>query len=241
MKSITTRIVRLLTVLFVIAPVAAKAGDGPYVVGGNEHILIGITLNEAAVRAALPSGLEPAEGITGGINVYTSKGGDGVAAYARTYVWVDLQGFDSVDGNKARYILWSATSTGPDKLKKVGYLEVQGDTSLSKKGNAVSGTLTVAGSTALTAAIELAEGPKCGPVVGSLNYPSQPDGAQGLVISQFTYLATGCAATPVAVELAVEKAHPLSAFKPEKLVWAAFAKDLSFSGSPMIPLKVAGK
>ena len=46
-----------LVVLAVAAP-RADAAD-PYVVRGNEHIIIGITLDEAAVRAALPAGLEP--------------------------------------------------------------------------------------------------------------------------------------------------------------------------------------
>ncbi len=70
--------------LAVAAP-RADAAD-PYVVRGNEHIIIGITLDEAAVRAALPAGLEPTESISGGINVYTSGGGYATEPYTRAYV-----------------------------------------------------------------------------------------------------------------------------------------------------------
>ena len=177
-------------IALMLSPFAAQAGDGPYVVRGNQHMIIGITLDEAAVRAVLPKGLEPADGITGGINVYTSKGGEGVAAYARTYVWVDVKGHDSISGSKARYVLWAATSTGPDKLKKAGNLEVKGDTMLNKDDSDVSGVTTVDGKQIMKTAIKLAEGPKCGPLVGSVNYPSLPDPAGNMVVTQYTFAGT---------------------------------------------------
>ena len=89
-------------VVLLLTAATAQAGGGPYVVRGNQHIIVGITLNEAAVRAALPNGLEPTKGITGGINFYSSKGGEGVAAYTRLYVWADVAGHDSIDGTKAQ-------------------------------------------------------------------------------------------------------------------------------------------
>ena len=65
--------------------VAGAAENVPYVVRDNTHLLIGMTLDEA-VREILPDGLEPAEGITGGFQVYTSDGGEGVAGYTHSYV-----------------------------------------------------------------------------------------------------------------------------------------------------------
>lgn len=222
-----------------LAAVSAQAGEYPYVVRGNQHLLIGITLDEAAVRAALPAGLEPADGITGGLNVYTSKGGEGVAAYERSYVWVDLKGYESVNGTKARYVLWAATSTGPDKLKMAGLPEVKGQTMLKKDGNSVSGTTTINGKTVMTTAIMLNEGPKCGPSTGSVNYPCLPKADGKLMITQYTAHLTGCAAKPVSANIMVDPAHPLAKFKPTKLIWAAFAPELSFSGSPLLPIKAA--
>ncbi len=224
-----------------LMPLSAQAGQFPYVVHGNQHLLIGITLDEAAVRAALPAGLEPAEGITGGLNVYTSKGGAGVAAYTRGYVWVDLKGYESVNGTKARYVLWSATSTGPGKLKMAGLPEVMGQTTLKKDGDSISGTTTVNGKTVLETAIMLAKGPKCGPSTGSVNYPSLPKADGKLMITQYTANLTACAATPVSAAITVAPGHPLAKFKPTKLIWAAYAPDLSFSGSPLLPIKAVKK
>lgn len=225
----------------VMSPYAAIAGDGPYVVSGNQHILMGITLDEAAVRAALPKGLEPAEGITGGLNVYKSKGGEGVAAYDRTYVWVDLKGLDSVNGAKGRYILWAATSTGPGKLKKAGNIEVKGDTAMSKDGSDITSVTTINGKPIMKTAIKLGDGPKCGPAAGSINYPSLPDPSDGFVMTQYTFSASICGASPVSAEVMVDGDHPLAQFKPQKITWAAFAPKLSFSGSPLIPIKMKAK
>ncbi len=224
-----------------LAAAPAVAGDGPYVVRGNQHMLIGITLDEATVRAALPAGLEPAEGITGGINVYTSKGSEDVAAYGRSYVWVDVKGYDSINGGLGRYILWSATSTGPDKLKKAGYMEVQGDTSVSLDGRNIAGSTMVGGQKIMSTAIMLNEDGKCGPAAGSLNYPSLPDAGGKLMVTQYTFTAKICGAKPVSAEIQVDAGHPLAKFKPTKVVWAAYAKDLSFSGSPLMPIKMASQ
>ncbi|MBT4487877.1 MAG: hypothetical protein HOK30_20305 [Rhodospirillaceae bacterium] len=219
----------------------AHAGSGPYVVGGNQHLMIGITLDGAAVRAALPKGLEPTEGITGGLNIYTSKGSAATPAYSRFYVWADVNGHDSITGGKARYILWAATSNGPDKLKKAGNMEVQGATNLTKSGADISGATTVGGTQIVKAAIKLADGPKCGPAAGSLNYPSLPDPAGKLMVTQYTFTATICGAAPVSADIMVDAGHALAKFKPTKLIWAAYAKDLSFAGSPLMPIKMVGK
>jgi hypothetical protein len=219
----------------------AEAGETPYVVRGNQHILIGITLDEKAVRAALPKGLTPAKGMTGGINLYTSNGGEGVKAYGRSYVWVDLDGQDSVTGTKARYVLWAATSTGPGKLKKVGTPEVQGDTALGKSGRTVSGALMIKGNKIMTGAIELNEDGKCGPISGTMNYPSLPKAGGKIMMTQYAFSGTACGAKPKLADIAVGADHPLAKFKPTKLVWAAYVPDLSFSGSPLLTIKMAEK
>ena len=123
----------ILTVLVASIPWVSSASEAPkppYVVGGNQHIIIGITLDEAAVRAALPEGLEPVADLTGGLNLYTSQGGHVAEPYTRSYVWADVEGYDSVSGSKGRWILWAATNPGADKLRHIGYGSVPGDTKL---------------------------------------------------------------------------------------------------------------
>jgi hypothetical protein len=230
-------------VSFVIANAptnVAQAGETPYVVRGNQHIMIGVTLDEAAIRTALPQGLEPAEGVTGGINIYTSKGGEGVAAYSRSYIWVDLKGHDSINGAKARYVLWAATST-PGKLQKVGTPEFKGETVLNKNGKSVTGALTMGGKKTLSGSIELAKDGKCGPIAGTLNYPSLPKADGKLMVTQYTFAGTACGAAPKTAEISVDAGHALAKFKPTKLIWAAYVPDLSFAGSPLINIKMAEK
>ena len=213
------------------------AADGPYVVRGNQHIIIGITLDEAAVRAALPEGLEPAEGVTGGLNFYKSDGGEGVAAYQRTYVWVDVANFDSRTGAKGRYILWAADSTHRDKLAKGGYDVVVGDTALAEDGNTVSATTTIDGGEVMKVAVELTDA-GCGPGMGTIDYPSQPAGGTDFVMTQYTFAGQLCGAKPVSVDISAPADHPLNRFKPASVVWAAVARELSFSASPLLPIKL---
>lgn len=224
----------------ILASVSANAADGPYVVGGNEHILVGITLDEAKVRAVLPAGMEPTEGITGGLNIYTSNGGDGFAAYQRSYVWVDLANFDSITGNGGRYILWLADSTHAAKMARAGYDTEVGASALTKAGNKVTGTTVLGGKQVMQVTIALSDA-GCGDAVGTQNYPSLPKDAEGLVVTQYSFAGKICGASPVSVDITAPADHPLSTYAPTKVVWAAFAKDLSFSGSPLMPVKMAGK
>ena len=221
----------------VLAVATAHAdGSTPYVVSGNDHIIIGITLDEGAVRAALPEGLEPAEGITGGLNVYRSGGGEGVAAYERTYVWVDLANFDSLTGNKGRYILWLADSAHAAKMAKIGYDTTTGATSIAEDGRAVTGSTVLDGAEVMKVAIELADA-ACGPAVGTMNYPSLPAGKDALAATQYTFSGTACGATPVSVDISAPEGHPLATFKPQSVIWAAMVRDLSFSASPLLPIQ----
>jgi len=231
----------LSAVLIVLAPIVSSAGEAfkaPYLVGGNQHIVMGITLDEAAVRAALPDGLEPTADLTGGLNIYTSQGGDGVAPFTRSYVWVDLEGHDSVSGSKGRYILWGASNPGAGNLQHLGYDAVKGDTTLEQAGNTVTGSTTVDGKEVMKVEIELT-GEACSPAVGSLNYPGDLDGTGPMAVTQFFWSGSICAASPVSVDISVGPDHALANYKPAAVSWAIMAEDLSFSGSPPFPQKMA--
>ena len=238
-----SRITKSLSVLAVgaamLACASASAADGPYVVGGNEHILMGIVLDEARVRAILPKGMEPTEGMTGGLNIYTSNGGEGVAAYERSYIWVDLANFNSITGHGGRYIIWLSDSQHSVKMGKAGYDTEVGASSISKDGNRITGTTRLGGNQVLSMTIELSDA-GCGDAVGTQNYPSLPKGAEGMVVTQYSFAGKICGASPVSVDISAPADHPLSVYKPVKTIWAAFAKDLSFSGSPLMPIKMAG-
>src|SRR4249920_1991722 len=77
----------------------------PYQMAGTNHVLIGVVWDEAAIRKALPSGITPVKEMTGGINIYQAERGYVIGQYQSAYFWVDIEGFDSPDGTKGRWML----------------------------------------------------------------------------------------------------------------------------------------
>jgi hypothetical protein len=211
------------------AAVAGDVGHGPYVVRGNTHMIIGVTLDEAAVRAALPEGLEPTEGITGGYNIYLSGGGYDHPAYSRAYVWVDLAGYDSPSG-PARYVLWGVTGPGADVARAEGINLYDGGAEIAEDGASVVGTGLENDAPIIRAEIALNDEP-CGAAAGILNYPVVlPDDGQK-AMHQYPFAADICGASPVSLEVSVGAYHALNKFKPVAVIWAALARDLSFAGT----------
>jgi hypothetical protein len=208
---------------------ADDTGHPPYIVRGNTHILIGVTLDEAAVRAALPMGMEPTEGITGGYNVYRSSGGYNTPAYTRAYVWADVEGYDSASGAKGRWVIWGVTGPGAELSQADGYDLHDGSAALVERGMTISGSAEQSGSKILHVEVELADG-SCAPAAGTLNYPVTLPATGKLAMHQYPFTGDICGATPVSVELMVGDDHPLNKFKPTSLLWAAQARNLSFAG-----------
>ena len=209
------------------------ADNVPYVVRGNTHMLIGVTFDEAAVREILPAGLEPAEGMSGGIQVYNSGGGEGVAAYSRSYAWVDLAGYDSITGSKGRYILWLADTAHAEKMGKIGYITTAGDVSLGETDGSLTGVVKVGGAEVWTGSVEAGD---CGPGTGSINYPSMPKWGDSMAVTQYAFAGKFCGAKMTAIEFKVSGDHPLAKLNPQPAGWAAVARDLSFSATPAMPL-----
>jgi hypothetical protein len=212
---------------------AGAIGDAsfskPYVVRGNTHMIVGVTLDEAAVRAALPAGLEPAEGITGGLNIYRSGGGYDHPAYTRAYVWVDLAGFDSASGAKGRYVLWGVTGPGAKGAQAEGLNLVDGSSVIDESGNTVVGTAMHKGAEIMRIELTLSEEP-CGEASGTLNYPVVLPASGEKAMHQYPFATNFCGATPANVNISVGASHPLDKFRPASVNWAALARDLSFAG-----------
>jgi hypothetical protein len=214
---------------FAAGAIADASFSTPYVVRGNTHMIVGITLDEAAVRAALPEGLEPAEGITGGLNIYLSGGGYDHPAYARAYVWADLAGFDSASGAKGRYVLWGVTGPGSEGARAEGLNLVDGSAVIDESGNTVVGRAIHKGAEIMRITLTLSEDP-CGEASGTLNYPVVLPGSGEKAMHQYPFATNFCGATPSNVELSVDASHPLAKFRPASVVWAALARNLSFAG-----------
>lgn len=212
---------------------AFAADNVPYVVRGNTHMLIGVTLNEAAVREALPEGLEPAEGMSGGFQVYNSGGGGDVAAYSRSYVWVNLAGYDSITGNPGRFILWLSDTEHAAKMAKIGYATVEGAVALSEADGTLDGTVAVNGAKLATGSVKAGE---CGAGTGVINYPSMPAWSDKMAVTQYAFAGKFCGAELTSLEISAPTDHMLSKLDPQPAGWAAVARELSFSATPAMTL-----
>ncbi|MDF2235729.1 hypothetical protein P2H44_24500 [Albimonas sp. CAU 1670] len=231
------RLRNMLATAVVALAAAANAGwsaeNVPYVVRGNTHMLIGVTLNEAAVREMLPEGLEPTEGVTGGLQVYTSEGSDSVEAYTRSYVWADLSGMNSITGNPGRYILWVADTVHAKKMAGLGYDSQAGEVTLAESEGILTGAAQVDGAQVLNASVKAGD---CGAGTGVINYPSKPEWAEGLAVTQYAFAGKFCGGELVGMEITAPEGHALSKLAPQPAGWAAVARELSFSATPAMPL-----
>lgn len=208
----------------------------PYVVRGNTHMLIGVKYDAAAVSEILPEGLEAAAGNSGGIQVYTSGGGEGVAPYTRTYAWVDLANYDSLTGNKGRYILWLSDTVHAEKMAKVGYITAAGDVSLEEADGAITGMAVVDGAQVWKGSVDAGE---CGAGTGTINYPSVPAWGEGMAVTQYAFAGKFCGATMTELEFTAPDGHTLAKLNPQAAGWAAVARELSFSATPAMALPKA--
>lgn len=84
----------------------------PYQIAGVANVVIGVAWDERAIRAALPSGVRPVPGMTGGINIYQAAQGHVIGPFQSAYFWIDVEGYDAAPGMPARWML--AGIYGPD-------------------------------------------------------------------------------------------------------------------------------
>ncbi len=116
----------------VSASVPSKAEERvqppPYEITGLNAVTVNVIWDDAAIRKALPRGIEPVKGMTGGINIYNTERGYVVGPYSAAYFWVDIEGFNSPDGVKGRWML--AGVYGP-----------QPKTTAAFRGKRISGSL----------------------------------------------------------------------------------------------------
>jgi hypothetical protein len=197
----------------------------PYLVTGNNHVIVGVAWDEAAVRRALPSWVTPVEGATGAINIYTAQSGYGLTPYQSAYFWVDVEGFDSASGVKGRWMMQGVY--GPQEKTSAAFREFfglpvrNGMARLEDTADGKRAIGTVNGQDFVT--IEVRSTTECGPGPVTLNYV----GPKGL--TQIPASGEVCKAEPVAAEVHARPGDPFAAFRPVKLLWAIEVKNGSFS------------
>lgn len=213
-------------------------------------IEIGLALDAAAVRAALPQGLEPADGFTGGVAVYFVADGPTIVPQSSGYVWVDVK-----YGHSARYILRSfhsevtaeaagersdalvaSLATGPAALVASG-----GSGNEARNGirdEAAGSTRYVVAVTSGPARLDVVVDPvpgACSTEIVALTHYLFASGADGgLEVLGDPFAADWCEAHVASVGVTAPVRDVLGLFAPEQVLWAGVATPLG-SAMPEVP------
>ena len=226
----------------VIATSYANAEDKvlppPYVLTGLETVTTGVTWDEAVIKAALPKGVTPAKEMTGGINIYKTTGGFGLGAYTAAYLWVDLEGVDTPDGAKGRWIL--ASVYGPQKVV-TSFKEFYGgghrlgsSRQEVSEGGGVRAVGTLDGGKDVVAVEVKIDNSKCAPAAGGGNYISAMPQTGNLVQLPLAFAGDLCPAEVISAKVVAPDGDPFAKFQPKKVNWAVAIKGGSVALSPAL-------
>lgn len=200
------------------AAAAADAPNGPFLAMGGQVVEVGLSFDEAAVRAALPEGLEPAEGFTGGIDIYHLDHGWGIAPYSAGYLWIDLADHPSPDGTPGRFMVQGFYS---EKFRAIASLHqeviVDGSGTLTDADGTISGSAGPNGAEVLKLSVKV-DPTKCFTAAEGMGDYIWKDGA-GFTVMHIPTVVDGCEALPISVEILASDG-PLAALKPTAMLWA---------------------
>jgi hypothetical protein len=232
-RSFVARLSALAYVTFGVCTVNAedKAPPLPWLVSGAHMYQVGVAWNDEALKL-LPAGLKATAERTGGINIYQAPKGYGLSPYQAGYVWIDVEGHDSADGAKGRYIMQGGV--GPEKsqaaLRALFQSDiVPGGTQL-EDGGVKRATGIRNGQS--WAQIEIKSSGECQPVAGTFNYP-----ISGSEMIQIPYTGEACKAEPGSAKLTLPQGEKGAALQPAKLLWAAELRDTNFAFTKPVAMK----
>jgi hypothetical protein len=230
-----------LTFAAVPARTADQVPPPPYEITGMTGVGVSVVWDEAAIRKALPPGIEPAKGMTGGINIYSVQRGNAIAPYSAAYLYVDIEGFDSSDGIKGRWMLAGVYGPQPktSAALKANYgLPVrQGESRLEPTADGKRAIGILNGQDIVAAEIKPVPN-GCAPGTAVLNYVSVSQGTEQIVVTKIPFVADICKADLVSAKVTAPSGDAFSAYTIAKLVGASEFRNGAAAFSAPVP---AGK
>jgi hypothetical protein len=203
-----------------------KIPSPPWPIHVSDYLIVGVVWNEAAIRAALPPGIRPTADMSGGIAIYKSDGGFGISPYDSVYGFVNVEGFDTVQGGKGRWILQGLYGPGENIAAAIratyGYAVRAGEVALSETARGRRGVARLGGREVVDVEVTLDALP-CNPVAGVNHYVSGTGTKP--VVHQIPFHGQWCGAQPVRADVKAPAGDPLGALVPTKLVWAGEFRD----------------
>jgi hypothetical protein len=223
-------------IAFVFASAQAKAADQiqppPYQIAGANGVSIGVVWDEGSIRKALPPGVEPVKGMTGGINIYSAEHGYVIGPYSAAYFYVDVEGFDSPEGIKGRWMLAGVYGPQPitsAALKTYGGFPVRlGTSRMEPAADGKRAIGTVNGQDFVTAEFKPVPG-ACEAATALLNYVSLSPETKQVTVTKIPFVGDRCKAELVSAKITAASDDAFAAYSISKAIWAAEFRNLSFT------------
>jgi hypothetical protein len=217
---------------------ATTNSQPPYLVSESEHVMVLFEADENALKSVLPPGVKPAAGNVVGLNMYRAKQVVGLVPYNSTYLWINVDGFDSPDGTKGRWMAqgWYGPEPVPTVFKSQAGFPVQlGETSYERDGNRIHTVLRVDGVNLVEAAIELKQGSPTA-ASGVLNYPVSSrnlatlgnHAASDIVVNRIPFTGEVSPASPGTVQFHFRTSDAAKVLQPKRLLDALYFKGTAF-------------
>jgi len=204
----------------------------PYQMAGANTVTIAVQWDAATVDKLLPAGLKAVDGHTGGVNVYTAPNGFGLTPYSAAYAYVSVQGFDSADGTKARFILQGYYGPNPGVAKAMrthfGSDVATGESSQRGDSQRWEGVGMAGGREVMRVAVK-PKGGDCPSIGGTLNYVGVKDGHAGFALMQIPYIGNFCAGDPLQLTLSGSDGDAFDSLKAVKLLGGGQLKNGIFA------------
>jgi hypothetical protein len=213
----------------------------PYQMAGANHVQVGVVWDAAAVRKSLPREIKPTSDMTGGINIYQVEKGYVIGPYQAAYLWLDIEGYDSPEGIKGRWML--AGIYGPQAKTSnalIAYYGVPVRLGTSRietttEGKRAVGTLD--GQDIVT--VDIKSVPGTGEEVAALlNYVSISPITKGISVLKIPVVGQSFSAEARSVSITAPSGDPFAEYSITKTLWAAEFRNCSFSFSYPQPPRV---
>jgi hypothetical protein len=221
----------LVTWCMAVAGADGDLPDPPYQIHTEEYMAVRVIWNES-IRKLLPEGIKPVAGLNGGISIYKSDHGYGLSPYDATYMYIEIEGYDSPTGTKGRWMLQGGY--GPEeklsaKLRAVYGLPVRPATILmTHDANGMYGRAKVAGQDAIE--IKFVAGKKeCKRIAGITNFVGSVAGK--FLVNEVIFGGEWCPQDGGSVKVLATGDDPIAALVPDKAVVFGLIRGNSFAFS----------
>jgi hypothetical protein len=167
----------------------------------------------------------------------------GLVPYNASYLWINVDGLDSPDGSKGRWMVqgWYGPEPVPTAFRtQLGFPVELGETRLEHEGNRIHAVLTRGGTALIDATIALKEGGPA-PVGALLNYPVSRQNLSGaaastaksdIAVNRIPFTGEVSAASPVSLEFHFGSSDAAKGLTPKRLLDAVSVKGSGFLRGP---------